>query len=160
MKKLLMIAAALTLASGPALAARVEFVGTFGVTSATSACGTTAGPGMTGLLRYWPRNLGSNGAHTRFTFLDLDRQGNVRAYDLTSGNIVGGTFKDVKVTSIKSTGGVASWTRGMRLSSQTPVSPVPTTASLAIRGIVLDYGKKTGCTVGFSANLTRDPTPQ
>jgi hypothetical protein len=158
-KKLLLIAVAAACMASPAWAARVEFFGSLYVTAATSECNGTPFPGIQRFLRYWPRNVGTNGAHTRLTVFDIDRRGAVQAYDLASGNLVGPDYQEVKVTVIKPTGGGASLKASMRLASQTPASPTPTTPSLAIKGYFKDYGR-VGCTVTFTGDLTRNPAAQ
>ncbi|MGQ0485200.1 MAG: hypothetical protein ACT4SY_07615 [Hyphomicrobiales bacterium] len=143
----------LALVATNAMAARVEFRGSFCLTSTTAAC-TPEGwvAGDCPAFRYNPPNLGTNGPSTRVSIIGEYYAEN---YTLLSGNLIGTAYKTVNGTLVWSSG--ATFTSQMRITSQLPAPLTATSKYVSITGNIKNFDWLPGCDIGFRAAGTRRP---
>ncbi len=147
MKRLMIALSTLCIFALPAQAARIEFRGSFHITSASPACVDDGYPiGYFFTFRYNPRNVGDNGPSTRLSILDPNLMEN---YTLQSGSLIGTTFRLVDAAGIAR--GFFTFPAHMRITSQVPATPTLTTVSVTLNGNIQQFDSDPNCQIGFTA---------
>lgn len=148
MRRLAITLSTLCLLAVPAQAARIEFRGTFHITSANQTC-IDAGSASVGeilSLRYNPRNVGDNGPATRVSVFDRFFAEN---YTLPSGSLIGTVFQNVDGAGIAR--GLFTFPAQMRITAQQPATLQLSTVSVTLTGNIKDFDAEPGCQIGFKA---------
>jgi len=147
MKFFVLIGVCLGAAMSSAMAATVEFAGTFHFANLPQACLDLGYKnGAVYLMRFRPPNLGTNGPSTRLTILSGNNTNNIL---LKNGTLVGKTFKTVTATSIG--GGAGSESTTARFTKQVPAVPDDTTKTITIAGDWTNFEFEPSCAISFVA---------
>ena len=100
-------------------------------------------------VRYAPRNVGSNGPATRLSMFSGTF---AIGFALPTGNPIG----DVKeVSASKIAIGGYSFPMGFRFISQSPTSPISSTANITFVGTFTNFDEIENCTVNFRGAVTK-----
>ena len=150
MRRLAITLSTLCLLAVPAQAARIEFRGTFHITSANQTCidAGSAAVGHIWSLRYNPPNLGDNGPATQFSILE-PTAAVAENYALQSGSLIGTVFRPVDGAGVARS--LFTFPASMRISSQTPATLLLTTVSVTLAGDIKEFDGTPGCRIGFVA---------
>jgi hypothetical protein len=156
-----MVGAALAIgaAIGSAQAAEVKFSGSFLIKSVGPGCSPDMGPGVNGVMLYWPPKVGTNGRDSSIVLQNWGLLGAVHNYILENGSLVGSTFKTVIATIVYTDGGGGGdqFDGQMRITSQSPAAPSSSTPAITLSGNIKNWHHDPDCTIGFSAVLARTP---
>lgn len=154
MIRLLLTGAILSLSATASVSQNVRYIGSFCLTSVTPGCaseGWAVGNCTTFHLK--PPNIGSNGPETKmsvfFPVFALN-------YSLSSGTLVGTTYKTTTSTAIGLN--ATSFPADVRFVTQSPATLTATTKFISINGNIKDFDDPLfNCDVGFRASAQQRP---
>lgn len=148
MLRLATLLATILIMALPAQAARIEFRGTFHITSVTQACidNGNAEVGEIYRLRFNPPDTGDNPPRTGVTLIGGYF---VQNFTLQSGSLIGTVFKAVDGSAIGR--GLFTFPAQMRITDQIPDVIQLTTVSATIIGNIRGFDGEPTCQVGFRA---------
>ena len=155
MKKLLLLGVMTVALHSPAQATQLGlFDGPLKILTASSSCSYFVGGIFTAM--YMPPNIGSNGAGSRLTILNVrdEQQASMALYQLATGSFKTSDGSAVTVDeSNVSVGFSGSSTAQITVTKQVPATPISTTTSIKLVGGIAGFSGNPACTVGFDATM-------